>query len=106
MPVPPGTHCTALYCREETEGRTALYYIMNCVTTGSRLALPEPQELAGQGLSLQAAAELLQLTHSCWRQLPVERPTMAEVASKLGEIVNMVRRERRAAAAAAAAAAQ
>jgi hypothetical protein len=91
--------------REETEGRTALYYIMNCVTAGSRLALPEPQDLAAQGLGLSTAGALLDLASSCWAQLPVERPVMAEVAAKLGQLAGQVREERRLAAAAAVAAA-
>jgi hypothetical protein len=93
------------HCREETEGRTALYYIMNCVTAGSRLSLPEPQDLQAQGLSHEAAVQLLNLTQSCWLQLPVERPKMPEVAAELGQLVKLVRQERRAAAVAALAAA-
>lgn len=73
---------------------------MNAVTAGDRLAFPEPQDLLNQGLGLSQAVDLLNLTASCWCQLPVERPTMAEVAAKLGEIVKAVRDERRATAAA------
>lgn len=76
---------------------------MNAVTAGDRLSLPEPQDLVNQGLGFDQAVDLLNLTASCWCQLPVERPTMAEVACKLGEIAKAVREERRAVAAAGAA---
>jgi hypothetical protein len=78
---------------------------MNCVTAGSRLSLPEPQELQAQGLGHEAAVQLINLTRSCWLQLPVERPAMPEVAAELGQLVKLVRQERRAAAVAALAAA-
>ena len=84
--------------REETDGRTALYYIINVVTSGSRLALPSVEELEADGLPAEAAAGLLQLTAACWSQLPVARPTMAEVAGRLGELVRGMRDARRAAA--------
>lgn len=74
---------------------------MNAVTAGDRLALPKPQDLADQGLGFTQAVDLLNLAQSCWCQLPVERPTMAEVANRMGEIVKAVRDDRRAAAAAA-----
>lgn len=74
---------------------------MNAVTAGDRLSLPTAEELATQGLGLEQAADLLDLTASCWYQLPVERPTMAEVASRLGDIVTAVKEERRAAGSAA-----
>jgi hypothetical protein len=84
--------------REETEGRIALYLIINCVTAGDRLVLPEAQDLVAQGLSETIVKPLLQLTRACWAQLPVERPTMAEVAAKLSQLITRLREERRTAA--------
>ena len=71
--------CCCCCCREETEGRTALYYIIQCVTQGDRLELPSLHDLQAQGLAETLAQSLLQLTLQCWAQLPVERPTMTEV---------------------------
>jgi hypothetical protein len=71
--------CCCCCCREETEGRTALYYIIQCVTQGDRLELPSLHDLQAQGLTETLATPLLQLTLQCWAQLAVERPTMTEV---------------------------
>jgi hypothetical protein len=94
-PPPPPKSRTR---REETEGRTALYFIINCVTAGDRLSLPTLHDLTAQGLSEALAKPLLRLTESCWAQLPVERPTMAEIACSLTRLINKLREERRGAA--------
>jgi len=75
---------------------------MNSVKEGARLTLPQPQDLVDQGLPGSVAKPLLQLIASCWSQLAVDRPTMAEVADRLAQLVDRIKGERRAAAAAAA----
>lgn len=67
--------------------------IQNRVTSGYRLALPGLQDLVSQGLSKDVAKPLLQLTQECWAQEPSERPTMAEVASRLSQLVERLREE-------------
>lgn len=78
--------------RDETEGRTALYYIMNCVTTGTRLSFPKAQELDPDVPEL---ADVIQLAQSCWAQNPRDRPTMEQVAASLKSIIDRLRDRRR-----------
>ncbi len=63
-----GLSALSMLYREETEGRQAgapLYYIMNSVTSGSRLTFPDPAEFDH---CLPEAAEVIGLAQQCWCQ--------------------------------------
>jgi hypothetical protein len=77
--------------REEMEGKTALWCIMNNVISGDRLAFPEPSTVEPP---LPEATELVSLAKACWAQNPKERPTMAHVAKVLKGIIDEVKARR------------
>lgn len=65
---------------DETEGRSALYFILAEVTAGNRLTLPRPEEVTPP---LPEAGDVIELAQRCWDHNPARRPTMGEVAGRL-----------------------
>jgi hypothetical protein len=52
---------------------------------------------------LPEAAAVLGLIEACWRERPIDRPTMAEIGCRLREVIEMIKERKRGAAVAAAA---
>lgn len=82
--------------QEDEQGRApSQFTIISAVSRGQRLPLPDPCDIDGDlgraGAFLPEGRELVELVASCWDDSPVARPTMAEVAMQLRDIINRVR---------------